>query len=204
MKKYLFILCLFIPSALFGHPHAFVDCIVTFQFNPSSLGGFWIEWKFDELFSAEAILYFDKNNDGTFNDKEQLLVKQGASGLNQYGYYTYITYKGKTRMVSKVEKFSADIRNHRLIYRFFIPLNLPRNSGQDQIIIAIYDKVFYADFDYVDSKPVRFIGIKENLYRFTIKKSKRVVHYNNFDTFGGRSGQDYSGEAFPKEIILHF
>jgi len=204
VKRYLLILCLLIPSTLFSHPHAFVDSVVTFQFNENSLEGFWIEWIFDKLFSAEAILYFDKDKDGAFDKEEQKMIKEGASGLKDYGYYTYITYKGKTRMIHKVEKFRADIKDHRLIYRFFIPINLPRNNSQDKITLAIYDRAFYADFDYVNSKPVRFIGIKEDQCHYTIKKSKRIIHYNNYDTFGGRSEKNYTGEAYPKMIVLFF
>ena len=205
MKKlYLIFFCLLIPSTLFAHPHAFVDSKLTFQFNKSSLEGFWIDWIFDKLFSASAIIYFDKNKDGKFDKEEQKFIKNAASGLKDYGYYTYITYKAKTTLVYKIEKFSADIQNHRLIYHFFIPLNYPRENGKNQIIIAIYDKVFYADFSYVKTNPVRFIGIEKNNYHLTIKKSRRAIHYNNKDTFGGRQGVKYNGEAFPKEIILNF
>ncbi|MCD6121125.1 MAG: DUF1007 family protein [Spirochaetales bacterium] len=205
MRKYILIGILFLlPSDLFAHPHAFVDSIVTFQFNDSSLQGLWVKWTFDKLFSAEAILEFDLNKDGVFNKQEEANITRGALTLKLFGYFTYITYRNKTRMVKEVKHFKADIKNHRLIYRFFIPLNLPKRNGKNKIAIAIYDKVFYADFGYSDPKPVRFSGTGYDKCRYTLKRSKLKISYNNSDTSGGRPGIKYTGTAHPQVIILNF
>jgi len=205
MRKYLFIvILLLLPSVLFAHPHAFVDSIVTFQFNNSSLQGFWIQWTFDELFSAEAILEFDLNKDGVFNKQEEASITEGALTLKLFGYFTYITYRGRTRMVKEVKNFRADIKSHRLIYRFFIPLNLPKRKGKNKIAIAIYDKVFYADFGYVDPHPVRFSGTGYDRCHYELKRARIKISYNNSDTSGGRPGAKYTGTAHPQVIILNF
>ncbi len=207
MKKYLFaiVVLLIVPaSSLFAHPHAFVDSIITFQFEEKYLEGFWIEWTFDKLFSAEAIMEFDLDRDGVFNKKEEESITKGALTLKEFGYFTYITYSGKTRMVTSVENFKASINDHRLIYRFFIPLRLPKENGKSKLVIAIYDKVFYADFDFTDPKPVRLTGSDFTQCHYELKKSRLKISYNNNDTFGGRADKKYTGVANPRVLVLYF
>lgn len=212
MNKYkkifiiLILLILIFTHILFAHPHAFVDIILTFQFEKNILKGFWVNWTFDKLFSAQTIMAFDKNRNWKFEKSEEQQISKGALTLKEYGYFIYITYKNKTRMVYKVYNFSASIRkDKRLVYNFFVPLNIKTNNGKNKISIAIYDKVFYADFDYVDKNPIRFKGeYDKSQIHYSLGFGKMKIKYNNQDTTGGRPGKKYTGTIKPKIVTLYF
>lgn len=202
---FILIIILLFTHTLIAHPHAFVDIILTFEFDKNNLKGVWVNWTFDKLFSAQTIMAFDKNKNWKFEKSEEEKISKGALTLKEYGYFIYITYNKKTHMIYSVKNFYAYVRkDRRLVYNFFVPLNIPKNKGKNKIEIAIYDKVFYADFDYVDPNPVRFKGDYDKSVTYTLKYGKMKIKYNNQDTSGGRPGKQYTGTISPKIVTLYF
>ncbi len=109
----------FFPIMVSAHPHVFMDTRVEFQFGPVGMNGFWVDWLFDEIFSASIKMDFDTDRDNRFSKKEIAEIEKSAfSNLKNFNYFTTITINGKTTAVETVSSFLAEMKENRLIYRF--------------------------------------------------------------------------------------
>jgi ABC-type uncharacterized transport system substrate-binding protein len=129
----------------------FLTSGVEFVWDKATLQGCWLEWTFDQFFSADLMNY-DENGDGSFDAKETRAVFDGAfSNLRNYYYFTFIR-QGKVRTNPKtVEKFSVVRRGDRVAYRFFVDLS---DANPGEIALAVYDYTFFCDIRSPESRPV--------------------------------------------------
>ena len=149
MKKVL-AACAFLALSLptiFAHPHVSLDARLQFEFDGKECRGFWVDWTFDAFFSATVINDFDANGNGRFEPAEIQKVYNGAFiNLHKYGFFTLIRKGDKRTSPEAVENFSATVRDNRLVYRFFVPLD-GKEYGRD-FSVAIFDKTYYCAVRY--------------------------------------------------------
>lgn len=141
------------PALLSAHPHMFLTSTAEFVWEKEKLSGCWIEWTFDQFFSADIIQAYDADGNGRFSAEETKQVYNGAfTNLKNYYYFTFIR-QGKNRTnPPSVSKFSAGIRNQKMWYRFFVDLS---KSAPGELCLAVYDYTFFCDIRYPDAAPVK-------------------------------------------------
>jgi len=190
-KPYLALIAFLIPCSLLSHPHVFIDYTVNFVFDQNGVAGIETEWIFDEMYSSMLIQDYDVDKDGKFSNSEIITTKQDAFlNLENYNYFVYITIDSKCFKVKSVENFSVDVRDNRVIYRFFIPCVVPATLSYKKIEICMYDETYYVDLLPLGDDPVRFTNEESIDYEVKVFE----------DT---KESRDY-GEIYPYSICLTF
>jgi ABC-type uncharacterized transport system substrate-binding protein len=203
---FLFCVYCFVPFVVAAHPHVFMDTRVDFQFNEEGLDGFWVEWHFDEFFTSGILFDFDSDKDKKLSDQEVKEIEKGAfSNLKNFDYFTYAIAQGEKSAVKSVKHFQAEMKDGRLIYRFYVPHPLPNNGKRQQIKIAAYDESFYCDIAFQKRNAVTLLGAESYETSFRIQKNQEhTINYDNTYQTAVREGASYSGITNPYEIVLTF
>lgn len=151
-KKYvliiLIIFSLFITeNKTTAHPHVFIEYWTNIVFEKGKLKGIWVNWYFDEFFSAMVIRQNDKNKNKKFEKNEVKIVKKRAfDNLKNFKYFTYLNINRKLKTPKWINTFNAKIRQNRLIYSFFVPLNVKIKSSKQKLRIKYQDPTIYVAF----------------------------------------------------------
>lgn len=139
------------------------------------LQGIKIEWRFDEMYSAQLLQDFDQNRDYSFSTQEQKTVKQNAfANLANFNYFCELEIDGVERPVSRVEDFQVDCLGGRIRYQFIIPLFQPIIPRKQKIKLFVYDKSYFCDITYQENTPLVLPQIKgvEISSRFEADKTR--------------------------------
>ncbi len=209
MKRYILIslLWMILGIPLWAHPHMFIDSQVTAVFNQDELQGFWVEWRFDQMFTASIRMDYDRNRDGDFNDREVQMIEENAfRNLENYNYFTSIYRDGQEYQVDRVEQFDAWMEDERLFYRFFIPHTLSLSEQEQRVKVVIFDETFFSDIAYKEQDPVSIEGREFVSAKARIQKNRDAAV--SYDPTGGMSrdegGAAADGRAYPYELYLTF
>jgi len=200
-----------IPAA--AHPHMFIDSQVTAVFDEQELRGFWIKWKFDQMFTASIRLDYDRNRDGQFNDQEARIIEQNAfANLKNYHYFITLSHGNESYQVDRVEQFDAWMEGDRLAYKFFVPYPLSISAADNRVKLVIFDDTFFCDIAYEDEHPVSIEGLQYVSAKAEIQKNRDAGI--SYDPIGGMTRGDgagtgagaanASGQAYPYELFLTF
>lgn len=153
-----------------------------FVWEKDRLSGCWIEWSFDQFFSADIIQAYDRDGNGKFDAAEIKEVYNGAFiNLKNYYYFTFVR-QGQTRTnPQSVSKFTAGIRGQKMWYRFFIDLS---KAEPGEICLSVYDYTFFCDIRYPDASPVKLTYDPEYVQpSYQIVENKDYpVYYNPLGT----------------------
>lgn len=147
------------------HPHVYVDASLAFIVGESELNGVEQNWLFDEIFSNAILadLGLDETTLATTLGQEK--IKNGAFAyLANYGYFTFIENGGKRLPVKTPQNFKATLKEGRLIYDFYVPIDLPF-ADMEKFRIAIFDKEYYSD-----------ILLKKDAIAFEVDGMAQVSH----------------------------
>lgn len=193
-KAVIILIFLFPNISAFSHPHVFIDNAFTFIFDDNSLAGIRVKWIFDEMFSASVIMDFDINRNNIFEENEIKAVEQGAfSNLKNYNYYLYITIDNIQSTIPAIQDFTAEIENNRIVYYFFIPLNIKADIKERKLQAGSYDNSYFCYVYNSETEPVKvensspfecsweIIEDKENVYWVTIIPKVVVLKFRNKD-----------------------
>lgn len=152
-RLFLVIAFSFIPAILSAHPHMSLTSTEEFVWNKDKLTGCWIEWTFDQFFSADIIQANDEDGNGKFSAEETRKIYNGAFiNLKNYYYFTFIRQDKNRSNPASVTNFTAGIRDQKMWYRFFIDLS---KSAPGEICLSIYDYTFFCDIRYPETHPVK-------------------------------------------------
>ncbi|WP_239061053.1 DUF1007 family protein [Desulfovibrio sp. JC022] len=147
--------CLLAPQKASAHPHVFVDCSLTFEFNDNGLSGVRQKWWFDEMFAAMILGDFDKNHDNKLNEEEATALENGAFvNLKNFNYFTRILVDGNERTPVEALEFKPSIEDGTLVYEFFVPLDIT-DDAKHVVMVAIYDESFYTSVQMDPQNKVR-------------------------------------------------
>jgi len=197
-------------SAVWAHPHVFIDARLEFEIRGRSCEGVVVEWTFDPVFSADVIGQFDRNRDGAFDDAENAVVQAKAfSNLRKYGYFSFIR-RGDTRINPEVvQDFKASQRDGRAVYRFRIPLE--GKGFSDGLSFAAFDSTFYCALRYLpDAATVTWLGEEtgQSPHIEIAENKKYPVYYNPkgspTDSKVYSKWEKGLQTAYPEEVRLFF
>ncbi len=171
---FIFILLL-LPGAASAHPHMFLTNKVEFIWEGTQLKGCWLEWTFDQFFSADIIRGYDTDRNGIFNETESKAVFNNAFiYLKNYYYFTFIR-QGKNRTnPAGVSKFTVFQKDNKMTYRFFIDLS---KTSAGEIYLAVYDYTFYCNITYPNNSVT--LDYNPNL----IKPSYEIIENKDFPVY---------------------
>lgn len=196
----------FLSIPLYAHPHMFFSASAEFVWEKTTLTGCWLEWEFDQFFSADIIRGYDLDGNGHFDVQETKDVYNNAFiNLKNYYYFTFIREGMHRSNPDSVTHFSVSQKNGKVMYRFFIDLSAFQKG---YIAVAIYDYTFFCDISYPDKKAVT-CTYEKNLVKpvYKIVENKDYpVYYNPLGSlddstiyYEWKKGlQTY----YPKEIVL--
>lgn len=129
-----------------AHPHIFVDAKIDIELSKDGkikkLKQYWL---FDPLFSASAILDFDKNGN-RFLDPAELdeISKTIFDALADFDYFQSITANGVPVKLNKPDKLVADMKNNQLsLYIENKPLAPLYIKHGGRYSFTLYDPSFY-------------------------------------------------------------
>lgn len=207
----LFFPLLFLAAAvpLRAHPHMFIDSRVELEFDGNGMKGFTVEWLFDQFFTAQILLDYDRDRDGRLDKDEVSAVERGAfSNLVHYHYFTSVETGGKRHDVDQVSGFDAFIRDGRLGYRFYIPCKAPAPSaGREtgEVRISIFDSTFFCDIAYAGKDPVSVrapAGLSADWE--ILRNTDAPIIYDPASGIARREGDSYTGTVYPEELRVLF
>jgi len=192
LKKFLILFTFLILNAsAFGHPHVFIENAFTFVFDDTGLAGIRIKWILDEMFSASIIMDYDWNNNKIFEEKEIKAVERGAFiNLKNFNYFMHITANNSDLKISYVTGFKAEIFGDRVVYYFFIPLNIKVESIKKILGAGCYDNTYFCDIAYSKADPV--------------KLENASLYECSWDIVDDKKNAYWAGFIIPKIILLQF
>ncbi len=171
------LLAVFSEIAL-SHPHVFVSQRIKIVFDDNGLAGFNIQWEFDEMFTSMIVEDHDKNRNKMFEAKEIAMIKKEAfSYVSNYNYFTFVKIDGKKFDVKFIKKFSARLRNHKLLYAFFIPCHVAATNNFKKVIIDSYDPSYYTALFFSEKDPVALENSEVCEIKTEIKKDESTSIY---------------------------
>jgi ABC-type uncharacterized transport system substrate-binding protein len=161
-----------------AHPHVWIDVVATFVFERGKLAGVRLEWTFDEFLSDTLVRTYDKDKDGTFDEKEtQQIQAQAFSSLKDQNYFTHLSLGGKKIPIREVTDFSAMLRKGRLVYRFTVPLHPGVDPAKTPVALSVYDETYYVDVSFDRDDPVRFEGVPKLACRYEVREDAKNPIY---------------------------
>lgn len=194
-------------SSAFSHPHVFIDVSVRFEFDGDRCLGFWQEWTFDPVFSAQLRNDFMLPASGRLSQARQDELYNGAFiNLRRYGFYTLLRRGDRRESPKAVTQFGAELRGNRVVYRFYVPLDASYVGGFN---VAVFDTTYYSAIRYVGEQS--FIQRREGgpAPRFAIESDRRFPVYYN-PRAGAQDMTTYTRPApglltvYPDEIVIRF
>ncbi len=194
-------------APLLAHPHVLIDVRLIFEYDGAYCSGFYQEWTFDPIFSAELLEGWDKDGNRAFSKTEQqMLYNQAFINLKNYGFYTLIR-KGKDRVTpAQVEQFGAWVEKDQVTYKFYVPLKA--NTYSFDFSVAIFDTTYFCAIryrvSYAEARQKQE-GFPVPLFSLAVNKNF-PVYYNPAGTRQDMTTYTKPGPglqtAFPEEIVI--
>jgi ABC-type uncharacterized transport system substrate-binding protein len=176
---------------LLAHPHVFIDYTTDFIFDEKGLIGIEVEWYFDEMYSSMLLQDYDANKDRLFSNEEIVITERDAfSNLKNYNYFIYITKDDEMYKVNTVKDFSAEVREDKVVYKFFVPYAVLVRASYQDIVICMYDETYYVDLWPLNDDPARFTNAEHIEYKYKVFEDEK-------------QSQGY-GQIYPYSIRLTF
>jgi len=143
IKQLLILLLTFTTITAFAHPHVWVDSVLKLQ-----NGRIQAEWTFDEMFSNVILSDFDIDRDKKLVGMEVKNVKEGMfDNLKNFSYFMRV-YCGNTLLdIEGAEDFSVEVKNSRVIYRFYVKLN--NGNCKKEMELYNYDDTLYTAINLI-------------------------------------------------------
>jgi ABC-type uncharacterized transport system substrate-binding protein len=147
------------PAAAIAHPHVFADArleiVAGADGNVQELHNVW---RFDEVFSSQVMLDFDKNTNLVLDPPElEEIGKTVRGSLEEFGYYTTLTQDGKTVAVAKPDVINVDWKDGQLLMFFAIKPAAPMPL-KGKLTFGVYDPTLYASIDFPSDQDLVLMG----------------------------------------------
>jgi ABC-type uncharacterized transport system substrate-binding protein len=149
-----------VPPAL-AHPHVWVTMKEEVIFTPDgTLVGIRHAWTFDEMFSAYATQGIGAKTKGQFTrDELQPLAKLNVDSLKEDGYYTNTWTDGQklTDVFETPTDYWFDYDPAKTELTLHVTLYLKTPLMAKNLMIQIYDPVFFVDFGLDENAPATLV-----------------------------------------------
>lgn len=153
-------------SGLLAHPHAFMECQLSFVMDSDGLVGIKQRWVLDEMTTVSILDVVDKNHDGVLTAGEKSAVRQlSIDSLLEYHYFTVVRINSKKYPVKKITGFSAELEDGKLIYTFLVPCRVEAKPERSQEVkVAVFDDSFFTVVIYAEEGGADIDPTKDPLY----------------------------------------
>jgi len=179
----------------------FIDTRLEIRLDGNRLDGLEITWYFDPMFTASILYDWDENGNGSFSEREVSLVYDNAfSNLADFDYFTYVSTDNTTLSPGSVEEFTVFMEGETVVYRFFVPVDIPIPDGT--FAVAIYDHTYYCDILYHEDSPITLTGRGSENASFQIVENHSIEILYGGSVSVSRDGRTYSGLAYPQQVIV--
>ena len=145
-------LCL-VGSVAQAHPHVYVDARAGFVIDEGRLQALRIEWRYDLLTSLYLveILDLDRDRDGELDDADRAAIVAGETEWEPgYDGDIHLTLDGAPVAMTRPEDASAAQIDDQIVVRFTLPLADPLTLPAGEIVLRLYDPIFYYAYTILD------------------------------------------------------
>ena len=147
------------PVAAIAHPHVFADArLEVVAGSDGTIQELHNVWRFDDVFSSQVLLDFDKNTNLVLDPPElEEIGKTVRSSLEEFGYYTTLTQDGKSIPVAKPDVINVDFKDGQLLMFFAIKpaASMPLKG---KLTFGVYDPTLYASIDFPSDQDLVLMG----------------------------------------------
>ena len=135
-----------------ANPDVWVEATITVAFDDQRVSGLGFSWAFDDFYSARTVQTYDLDRDGTLNPLEaKNLRAETFDPLSPADYFVHIWSGDEKRQGHDVDRFSARIKETKLIYEFSVALTPPLDPKEAPVTVSLFDRENVVDFNFSDS-----------------------------------------------------
>jgi len=182
------------------HPHVFAEARLDVVLAPDhqSVKSLRHLWRFDELFSSQVMMEFDKNSDLKLDDSELKDVADTIfSSLAEYDYFQMVTVDGKDVTMKAPSKIMTNFDNDQLVVLFESEPETPiRLHGT--IDFGVYDPTFFTAIDFTDDANLAVDGLPATCSRAVVRPDPDTAIAQNQKTLTDAFFNDPTGTDFSK------
>jgi ABC-type uncharacterized transport system substrate-binding protein len=149
--------------------------------DDQGLRGVFVNWTFDQMFSAFIKKEYDLDKNNELSRSEQTALYNTAfRDLAKNNYFAVISADGKPVPIPQPEQFSARLvkETDMASYSFFLPIVLPAEKTMRSCELAFFDPVIYVAFTITEKDmgmQNRSRDIDASLVMNTVKHMKRPM-----------------------------
>jgi len=144
----------FLPTASFAHPHAWVDTSTYINSDQTHLTSMQMTWAFDAETSQYMLQGEDVSPDKIAQTLNALAQSVVANMYNEH-YFTYL-YDDKTPIRFKTARYPSMVQDQdKLVLSFEIPLSKPIAFKGKKIKLVIYDPTYFVDMSWIDKGQIQ-------------------------------------------------
>ena len=117
---------------------------------------------------------FKPDVEGNFSPKVTSGIKAGAfDNLENYHYFLAFVIGNKPVKKIRVEQFTPSVvEGGKLVYAFFVPLNLPVTAQEQTVRVTVYDDSYYVAFDLMHADDVEVKGNEGVSVSLSVEKTR--------------------------------
>lgn len=157
-------LLLLIATLLFGteavqaHPHVWITASSELLYAPDgSITGVRHAWAFDDMFSVYALQGVEAETKGSYTHEElKELAQTNIESLKEFAYFTFARADGRKEKFQEPVDYFLDYKDEVLTLHFTLPLKTPVKPRQ--LVLEVFDRSFFIDFQMADKDPIKLIG----------------------------------------------
>ena len=145
-------------SSAAAHPHVWITAKSQVMYAPDgSVSGVRHAWTFDDMFSTYALQGIEQKTKGAYSREELApLAQTNVESLKEFSFFTFARADGtRQRFLEPVDYF-LDYKNSLLTLHFTLPAKTPFRAKQ--LVLEVFDKTFFIDFQYAEKDPVTLVG----------------------------------------------
>ena len=141
-----------------AHPHVWITATSELLYSEDgSITGVRHAWTFDDMFSAYAVQGIESKAKGAYTSEELgPLAQTNVESLKEYAYFTFARADGKKERFQEPVDYFLDYKDTVLTLHFTLLLKNPVKPKQ--LMLEVFDRSFFIDFQMAKDNPVRLVG----------------------------------------------
>lgn len=187
------------PAIAAAHPHVFADArLEVVAADDGTIQELHNVWRFDEVFSSQVMLDFDKNTNLVLDQPELEEIGRTVLGsLEEFSYYTSLTQDGKTVALAKPDVIHVDYKDGQLLMFFAIKpaISMPLKG---KLTFGVYDPTLYASMDFPTDQDLVLMGDFKGCKHAVVRPDPDTVIAENKSTLTDAFFNDPAGTDMSK------